>query len=50
MCRIIRRFVIAALVGALETGSATAGQPPAAPADAPLTLTAVLDLARANSQ
>jgi outer membrane protein TolC len=50
MCRFISRFVIAALVAVLETGSATAGQPPAAPSGAPLTLQAVLELARLNSQ
>jgi outer membrane protein len=50
MCRFISRFVIAALVAVLEPGSATAGQPPAAPSGAPLTLQAVLELARVNSQ
>jgi outer membrane protein TolC len=50
MCRFISRFAIAALVAVLETGSAAAGQPPAAPSGAPLTLQAVLELARLNSQ
>jgi outer membrane protein TolC len=50
MCRFISRFVIAALVAALEAGPAAAGQAPAAPSGAPLTLQAALELARLNSQ
>jgi outer membrane protein TolC len=50
MCRFSSRFVIAALVAMLEAGPAMAGQAPAAPSGAPLTLQAALELARVNSQ
>src|SRR6266851_7431501 len=61
MCRVITRIVIAALVAALEAGSAAAGQDPpsigqpqpvtpALPPGAPLTLQDALTLARVNSQ
>jgi len=61
MCRVITRIVIAALVAALEAGSAAAGQDPpsigqpqpvtpALPPGAPLTLQDALTQARANSQ
>ena len=50
MCRLTSRFVIAVLVAMLRASSASAGQPPAAPSAAPLTLQAVLELARVNSQ
>jgi outer membrane protein TolC len=50
MCRLTSRFLIAVLVAMLRASSASAGQPPAAPSEAPLTLQAVLELARVNSQ
>jgi outer membrane protein TolC len=50
MCRLTSRFLIAVLVAVLRVSSASAGQPPAAPSEAPLTLQAVLELARVNSQ